>query len=77
MIDGVCPKHKTALQLELVQTGGCTCHPSTDEGCYCDSPDVHAELHCNTRGCNHRITIVPGLTDVHGIERWIAERWQP
>jgi len=78
-----CPKHKMKMVLELVQTGGCHGHFGEDDRCYCDSPDVHAELRCTGpkveggfKGCSHRVKIVPGLTDVHSIERWIRERWQ-
>jgi hypothetical protein len=69
-----CPKHKIKLRLELIQTGGCQGHFGEDDRCYCDSPDVHAELYCpgvNVKFCGYRVKTVPGLTDIRAIERWI------
>ena len=72
-----CPKHKTKMRLILVTTGGCHGHFGEDDNCYCDALDVHAELFCpGTPGkpCRQQLAVVPGLTDLQAIERWIRER---
>ena len=74
MKDLRCPLHPNETRIGLELTGGC-CGDHGEDYCYCDSPDIHAVVFCNSPVCRYRELIVPGLTDMYAIERWINERY--
>jgi len=77
----MCPKHHVEMSISLEVTGGCMGGHGEDDYCYCDPPDVHLELSCPGSGGfprtrenrAHMISIVPGLTDRYGMERWFRD----
>ncbi len=88
-----CPECGKKMEVVVELTGGCGCFGHGDDSrCYCDSADVHVELHCpdqseycwvgkkwgkNRNQCKQKNLLVGELSDKDGIQRWLKDHYEP